>query len=399
MPSEMFGGSIGTRAWEQDYRAAIGAGKTLGEIAMQPLESERIQQQTRLYGAQADKAVQEVEAERRMAALLASGVPTPQGGSVADQLDTLSQAALGEGLITKGTALAKDAALVRSREATTRSAAATQRLNQLKAIREQTVTVGQFFGDPRIKSEDDWQQAQARYAMQGGGAPFAGVPYSPQLVKGIARDALSTKEEIDSEEKRLTRGETQNYRRDLLDQRRRSNDIRGFLADVAERREKRLEKSGGGRGVSSPRDADIEQVKRLIKKDFPGFKDSAAELGEAAFAVASEARALMRSNSALNPAMAIQQAYSAAVQAGDLREVPRRFLGSIPRYVGRGKTAATALPIPDGAKPEDLEKDKYYITGRGRLRWTGKGFEVSGRMLSGGNGRPNEDEEDEDEED
>lgn len=394
----MFGAPIGITHAGEFAQTQAQTQEALARAASYPAE-------IRLRNAQAEKLEQETSAEERLGRLMSQMLvpdgPGARSTSMADQLDTLAIMAARARLATKAQDLAKNAALIRSREATQLSAATTARLNQLKMVRENAGLQGQLFGS--VTDEASWNTANALYEFQTGmPSPYRGVQFSSALVQQINDSAMTAKERADAEENTIKQQELDAYRKSRLAQIDRQNELRAAAQRTREERERRMAKAGGGSAVSSPAKSETDQAARLIRKDFSNM--DAADLNDAAFNLASEARALRRQNKALDAGTALQQAYNAAVASGDF-QTDSGYAGTGFRkkttYSGRGKTADTPAPIP--ADRKQLTVDRYYVNPQGQVgKWTGKGFLIE-RPLSGNNRRVNaepdtEPDDDEDEE-
>lgn len=390
--AEQSGARVAERDQLHEAETMAGIQNTLGQIAMRPLMMEE-------KSLSNQKARMELESEQRMAAILANqamggGKPSGPRASMGDVLDDLARQAAGAGLLTKATTLAKDAALIRSRESIQLNHQVQQNLNRLKAIRENAELDAQIFGG--AKSPEDWDAANALYSFQTGRqSPYANVPYSPELIQQLNETALDAKERADLLEKKLTREATRKYRNARLEQINTQNDIRERRLKLEREREARLAKSGGGRGmVSSPTTAEQDQIARAIRKDYPNIE--ASDLSDAAFSIAAEARSLRKQNPALDASQALAQAYDNARQAGDFTDISGMF-GKKTKF-GRGWTASSPAILPKDKT--SLKIGKYYVNPKGLVRrWTKEGF-ISARPLSDDNSRLDEDldELDEDEE-
>ena len=417
--ADLFGAPLGDMAFDQNQLTKANTQHTLGEVAMQPTTQ-------RLRAAQAKQLEQEIAQNEKFAELMRltageranispelieSGTVgeegaameqlalNPQGASrvsIADQLDIIAKNAAGAGLITKAQELAKSSALIRSREAVQGKAVADQNLARLKMVRERAELQSQLLGG--VTDEESWQNANALYEFQTGQkSPYAQVPYSPELVERLNAAAMTAKERAELAEREQVRKNTEAYRKSRLRQIDTQNDLRKKQQELAKEREKRLAKAGGGKAVVSPGKSELDQAARLVKKDYSGLP--AADLNDAAFTIASEARALRKANPALDANTALQQAFNNAVQAGDFQVVQKGIAGYGRKetFSGRGKSPVAPAPIPP--KKEDLKSGRFYVNPQGQVaKWTGKGFVVE-RALSENNSRLDEDlDEDEDNE-
>lgn len=417
MADGMFGSPTGTSAAIQDEYRSAATQEALGRLAMQPVEQ-------RLNLARAEQAElalmqekqmaglmqqQKMAASPELAALVESGTAGPAGanmerlalgerkqnGSIADRFDELAVMAADSGLVTKAGEAAKVAALLRSRQAAADSSIATQRLNQLKGIRENAELIGQLIGG--ATDQASWEYQNALYeAHTGRRSPWADQPYSSELVKQINSQAMSAKERVDAEEKKLQQASTDAYRKRRLAQIDSDRAIRAARAATAKAREERLAKAGG-KGAGSPATGDVSQARTLVQKEFPDIEG--ADLKEAAFTIAAEAKALAKKNPALDMNQALRQAFAAAKKAGDFKVIPSNVLGygGKATFSGAGKTPQTPASLPK--KPTDLVSGRYYTNASGAVgKWTGKGFEVVGDLLSGDNSDPDDEEDLDDEE-
>ena len=96
------------------------AGKEMLDAALGLSEIELRGAHQRYYGAGAQKLEAEAKEQQGMAELMqrqAAGMPTEGSVSIADRMDSLARAAMDAGLVTRSQELAKNASLVRQREA------------------------------------------------------------------------------------------------------------------------------------------------------------------------------------------------------------------------------------------------------------------------------------------
>lgn len=384
---------IGREQFRDDLSTGINAQYRLGQIAMQPLEA-------RLHTVQAEKAELELQQNKQMAALMAqsmgAGDPEKQPGgspSIASTFDNLARMAARSGLINQATKLATTAATIHARENAAESSLVTAALNRAKLSAEQANFMGRMFGD--ATSQEDWDQRNAAYTfMTGRQSPFAQIPFSENVAKQLREGALSVKERADLADKDATRTALANFRKRRLTQHDTEADIKRQRLKVSQAREERLAKNGGGsKGVTSPSTQELKEIKRTLAKDFPDL--AAEDLGDAAFSLAAEARALRRSNPALDASQALNQALARAKQAGDFQTTKGAgLLSDTTRYNGGGKTAETpmAMPLDDGkVQVSKLTKGRFYINGKGQIgQWDGKVFKLAGntRPLSPDKSRP-----------
>lgn len=314
--ADMFGGPIGTDAYDQNQREGV---KT-NALALTSLAH------ARYYNAEAAEKEEKARQEGVMGQLMASGGGAPGGPgaapggafSISDRFDFLARTAANSGLVTQAQTLAKTAAELRSKEASTLSAQTTARVNQIKEVKERSQLMGQLFGG--ATDEASWNRANALFTFQTGKeSPFAGVPYSQELANSIQQQSLEMKERLDLAEKKLSREALADYRGARLSQHDASNSIAQERLKLEREREARLAKAGGKGTVGAATTEEVREVKRrmeLANIDTKGI--DAASLNSTAFTVASRARELQKENPALGRAQAIERAFIEAQENGDL---------------------------------------------------------------------------------
>lgn len=389
----------------------IKAAEQLGEIAMQPYKAESLaanaavnRAHADLYGAQAQAKRREAVQEAQLAQLIAqSQGQVSQGMDMADQLDSWAELATGAGMVTKAGEFAKQAAHLRLQAARTANAATNAELHQLKAAGERSERIANLLAG--VNSPEGWAAANQLYSMQYGEAsPFAAVPFPGQAgVEQIRLGAIATRDQIAQQ---MTAARDRETRRHHLEQEANSRartGIAGARLRISAAREERLAKTGGGKAIQRPSREEVAQAERLIEGDesldLGGAYDRATR-GEAAFSIASDAKARMQKNPALDADTALRQAFLAA-KAGGQFEVEKGLFG----FNNKTKFVKGKVPeiLPAPANPKDLKIGTTYRSPTGMIgKWTGKGFEPInparlegiGAPLSGGNGAADDDEED-----
>jgi hypothetical protein len=384
----------------------------LGRVAMQPA-------QKRLLEAKAGELESEVRERQQAAELMkrafgqdaaaiapeliesgtvgAAGLSLEQQAlgtgrrvSIADKFGNAAEVFAGAGMVEQAKKLAESAALIRQREASQISSQTTALLNQLKIGKEQAENLAQFFGG--AGGQDEWDMANRLYSFQTGQqSPFANVPFNEEVVDALNQRALSAKDRYDLADKAATRENTKRYRDERLKDFDEQNKIRKEQLRLNREREERLKKAGGTTRLPSadPKNTEIDHVKSLLKKDFPAANDDAQELNTAAFTIAAEARAKLRANPALSPSAAINQAYTEAMQQGDISLTEGKLfgIGKKFRFAGGGRSPETALTVP--SKAAEAKVGRYYVNSAGQIaKWDGKRFvpvQVSSNRLSGNN--------------
>jgi hypothetical protein len=382
--AEMFGTPVGTRAFEADTREAhkfvLGAQKTLGEIAMQPLEARYKQ----LQGDELQSKLQEQKDVRE----LMQRAMQPQAGQeepadISTRLENAANLFLDTGRVTQGSELAKAASTIREKASQNQSRGVLTQLNQIRQVREQAELVGQIFGD--VKDQQELDTANRIFEFQTGRpSPLRGKVYDPAEIAQIRQSSLSVLERADLGEKQLVRKDTADNRTRLATQFDAEQKIRKARLDIERERLEQLKKRGSRLPTAEPKKEEVQHIMNLLRKDHP-FVDrltgaDAAQVREATYTIAAEARALMRANPALSLPTALSQAYTNALRGGDIQIKPgtniiRRNFGGEFKFSGGGRSPETALPIPSDAK--SVQKGKYYVNPDGRIgRWNGSKFDI-----------------------
>lgn len=374
--ADMFGGPVGESHYLADrargIATAVKAEETLGLLPAQRrlLEAKAAELE---FGVQQDK----LGAEALIAA--ATGGVSPGAGEPAEPQSMPSlfrRAALGaaqRGLTVQAQKLAASAALIDSREASAASSMASARLNQIKAIREDAETQGQFFG--QAQDEEAWQLAGQMYTFQTGRPnPYANIPFDPAIVAQIQKNSLSIKEAADLEEKKLSRLENTEYRRRRLGQHEENLRIRRAEKAIAEARERRLEREGGGSraAVGRPTPDEQRQVKRIFEEE--GIKwDKINNANQVAYDIASRARELQGANRALGSGEALRQAFDEAKEQGALQvvEVDSGSMLTPNKKNFRGKTKPIGGALPASARSAlKAGFETTFKTPTGEQTWT-----------------------------
>lgn len=398
------------------------AQQRLADAAMAP-------DKARLYRAQAGKLEQDAEEERKVAELMRrvmepdaqvaspqmafgdepdffpQGQPQARGRrSITDTFDRAAELFAGAGMIKKAQDAAKTVADIRAKQDEGSKDRAQAVLNQLKSSAQQADNLAQFFGGATDQRSLDL--ANRLYEFQTGErSPLSGAQYDPAVIESINQQAMSAKDRYELARREARDRQRQSYENSRLEDFRLNRGIRERELRLRQEVEARRAKNSGGTGrapSAEPKPQEVAQVKNLIKRDFPFMAgDTAADrvsaMNDAAFTIASEARALMRRNPALSGSAAINQAYASAVRNGDIEaEEGTMRIGRKFRFAGGGRSPETALMVPK--TQEGLKVGRYYVNDAGQIgKWNGKGFtavqvESNRAPLSGDN--RNRDEED-----
>lgn len=375
--SGMFGGPIGDLAYTGKENVEAQTLHSLSQTAMMPYQAQHLQAQSRLLAAQAGNAEVDLEANKLMAETMrrmsGGATVTDKPMTMSEQLTALAETALGAGAVTKGRALATAASQVQLREIQGGLAKSRAEVQRLRAVGMQADTVGRLFGE--VSDQAAFDRANDQYTFQTGQqSPYAGREFTPELVKQIHAAALTTKEQSELGIKDTNAKSLESFRQARLDQRDFENTLREDRQRLAREREERLAKSGGGKGVSSPAKAELDQARLLVKKDYDGMNP--ADLSDAAYNIAADAKALRRTNPALDSAAALTQAYQNAKAAGDFGSDAGwggSGISAKPTYMSQGKTEAAPAKLP--SDKGSLKEGRFYTNAQGVVaKWNGKAF-------------------------
>lgn len=342
------------------------------------LERLRYQAQTREAAANAEAKELELQGQRNFMARLggAQAAGGPQR-SLAERAEEMARLAFDSGLPGKGVDLAAKAAQVRAREAQAQASQATVQRRQLQNQLDAMAKATSFYDG--VTDQAGLDKANALYAYTfGGAAPTAGLPYSPQLVEQLRNFGTKATERLraglaalDTDSKIANRDSAialRDFRRGILREQ----------ADLAVRREARLAKAGAGKEkpVGSPSAGELKATDALLKAEFGNLP--LEERRQAAFSIASRARALRKANPALDADAAIRQALVEEKASGNFKSVERAY-GWLPDKTGYQKGGkapeSQTLPAPVDAagrlQPNLLKQGSVYQTPKGAYRFMG----------------------------
>lgn len=401
----MFGSPIGEINYSSKLNTDADTLLRAAQVTAIPGQIQERAALTRLHGAQAGEKELEVEVRRSMMSLMQQAYggqpmspvgPDGQPRTQADMLDDLSQLSLRAGDVKGGADLAGKASLIRMHDASAALSQVRGGVLALTAQQKEVDMLGRLLGD--VTDQASWERANNLYAFNTNNpSPWAGVPYSPELVNQLKAAALSRKDQIQTQISDVNAKSLRAFRNIRLKQHDRALDLTERRTEIAEDREGRLAKTGGGRAVASPQTGEIQEAARLIKRDFG--KLDAADTMNAAFSVAAEAKALRRQNPALDAETALQRSYKSARERGDFREIAAASRWSSPtqRFTGGGRTPETAIAAPPD--PAQRVLNRYYSVGDKVYQWSKEGAKTGWRPISGGLSGDNTDENNEGDED
>lgn len=268
---------------------------------------------------QNQQAALNLSEQQRMASLAQQQAadPASRGKSPVEQMEDMARLAMGSGMVASGTKLATDASKIRLNTAQT-SRANSQSVNQqaLAAKTELEMTDRLLSG---VKDEDSWNAANALFEqMTGRKSPLDGVPYNPALVQQLQQSTLTMKDRIDLHIKQ--------YNADTARANQESNSNfrefrKGILRneeDLRQQREDRLRKQGGKTSdVGVPGKTELDHAADSITGAFPDLPTE--EVNNAAYTLASRARAIRKTTPGLDADAAMDRALAEAKAAGQFQ--------------------------------------------------------------------------------
>lgn len=334
------------------------------EAMVRAAQLEGAQTGNRLQKAQAGKLEGEAAVSKKLAEAM-SGMP--QSESMADSIEQMSRLALQAGSPAQAAKYATQAAQIRAQEATEmRQGALLDKAQTEQQIKMLTAASALYDG---VQDQAGFDRANANYArLFGAPAPLTGRQYNPGLVAGLQQFGTTQAQRLKAQLDTLEAESRNANRQSAVDFRSFRRGVLTGDAELRRQREERLAKVGGGKGIAAPTTAERKLAESLIGAEFPDLAERGDELGPAAYAVASRAKALQRANRALDSDAAVRQAFAAEKESGNFQSVDGAYktLG----YPRKGTKYAQPEPLPsDRAK---LVAGKRYVTPRGVVKWDGK---------------------------
>lgn len=378
--------------------------KYLQNESLLPAELAQKLASTRYTSALADKVEMDNASDKRAAELMlrdmgGGGNSGPSGGG-----DTTSQPASMSGSLyhmakiyaaagnpkaaAEYTAKASQAA---AHEATERAAQARQGLQEFQQTTQEAKTVAGLLNN--VNSEESWR------AINGPGglfeqefhkpSPFKDTPYDPQLVDMLKTSTMTAyqREVLKTQQQRL-RLTAEDVGSKL--QHRAAQEEMAAQKQRDLERERNWKHKQGGKDVGAPPKGEIDAASRLLGPE--GLEGD--DLDNAAYSVASEARALRKKNAGMSSDDAMRQAILLAKQRGELKPGgPVKFLGITTSQKGPGKFSKDPMPVP--GKKSELKEGGLYTFPNGAVgRWTKGGWEKV--AVGGAAGGDESDDEDDD---
>ena len=260
--------------------------------------------ETRLKTAEAITKETEAAQQQKFMAAMGSGKVNGQAQSLPDQLDKMAQAAMSSGMVAKAGEWADKSAMVRARMAAMAADQMTAKNRELENGKKTIDLLGQFLNG--ATDQASWDRGNALFAvMTGKSSPYAGKPFSPELVAQLQQQGMSAK---DSAELALHKSNQQsllNTREQGLIFAEQRMDILKKQEELRREREDRLAKTGG-KVVSFPLPRELAAAEMLIRENFDNLPDP--EVTKHARDVASRAKAMAIANPGLDYETAMHQA-------------------------------------------------------------------------------------------
>jgi hypothetical protein len=352
-----------------------GSNMELGQAFMTPQEQmQRIetgQAQQQYYQAQTAEAQQKAVQAQKMMQLFGQpeegGMPALEG-DIPSMMDKFAHRAMGAGLVEEGGKFAKQAADIRQSEAARQSSQASASKSLIEQGLKAIDLSKQYLMNAR--SQADLDKANATWtALTGTMSPLSGEVWSSALMQEFADETLALEGKLTSAD----RTANQQMRKDEAASRAEFRDaLIGIKQDTLLQRKREQEakaKTGGG-VVGVPTKVELDQAALIIRQSYPAFKGDKDLEKQAAFDIASEAKALRAANPGLTSGEALNQAFEKAKAAGDFQVVETwGGLSKTPKYK-ESKPAGPAVAPP----PTERVVGKTTITKDGvTYIWTESG--------------------------
>lgn len=345
------------------------------EVQMQQIETSRAQQ--KLYESQAAQQQFELGQAQKMGKLMES-MATPEGAmqQTADPSALLEQVAhrfMGIGMAEKAADLFGKASQIRERQANTQQNIALTRKQEVEGWIK-AIDLSQNLMS-NVRSQADLDRANSLWAgLTGTMSPLFDQLYTPELINKFNDQVLAAKGQLtnqtreadflrkqaETESKQAMREGVLSLKEQRLAQQQRELELKGKV---------------GGKAVGTPDKTEMEQAKILIRQAYPSFKGETDLLGQAAFDIASESKAIRLKNPGISAGESLQQAFEKAKANGDFSVVESIFSGVLPKSVAekvatpqykqpKAPPAEAAVPAPSErvvGKTSIVKDGKTYI--------------------------------------
>lgn len=371
MAGEIFGSANGTSAALAD------------QLRMQQTQGEALKNQSMAMQLQEQQKLQQLMQQEQTR----GGPPR----SPVEQMEDMASLSMKSGLISSGADLAGKAAAIRLKQAQSTHAEAQTVEQQALAAKTELDTVDRLLGG--VTDQQSWDAANSLFKqMTGRDSPFAGMAYNPVLVGQLQQSTLTLKDKLDLGIKDY-RAKTERANSDnQQDFRQFRKDYLTGQQDLAKQREQRLSKQGGkSADIGVPQKAELDGAATAIQSAYPNLPTD--EVNQAAYAIASRARALRKTTPGLDAQQAMDRAMIEAKAQGQFQTVQDTYKifghdtgvnkgGPHSTYKhegagnGDGSTPGTAIAsIP--AAPQRKEGAYYKAPNGATYRWTKDGWEAA----------------------
>lgn len=336
----------------------------------QPAQLAHTLASTRYTSAMADQLETRNIAEKRLAAMMAQGAGTPAqvggNGSISENLSGLASMYALAGMPDKAAEYMAKASQAQAHEATARAALAREAASKVKLAGDQFKMASNLLSG--VKDQESWNEANRLFEQQTGQeSPFKNIPYDPKVVETLNNAALSAyqKQQLEFKGKELSLKVADV--KSAIESRATRDTVAVERLRVSQQREKRIEKAGG-KDLGAPSKVETQQAARLLGDT--GLEGD--ELDNAAFSIASEAKAIRRKNPGVSADEALRQATLKAKENGSIIPGEKHLLSrNTPAKFSPPTGGVKSLP----ATADKLVKGHVYADGKGNIaEWDGKGW-------------------------
>lgn len=292
------------------------------------------------------------------------------GKGPADQLEDMANMALKSGLTASGAKLATDAAGLRLKQAQTAQAQGRTFQAQATAAKAELAMAEGLLGN--VNDQASWDAANSLFeSMTGRPSPLKNLPYSPQLVANLQQATLTLKDKLKlkiDEMNAQTRAESASSAESFREFR------KGYLTQdlqLRKERETRLAKPGGRNAdMGAPVKSELDHADDLLRESFPDLPD--AERTNAAYTIASRARAIRKTTPGLDADAAMERALTESRGQFKTLNDGYKYLVPVPgteRKVthfdrsgkpGASSTGKSALDLPSNPTAQSLKAGQAY---------------------------------------
>lgn len=319
-------------------------------------------------------------------------------GTPVEMMEQASTAALKAGMPAAGMDMAKGALDLRLKQQQASHAAAQARQQDMLTATSQLGMAERLLGG--VTDRASWESANRMFEqLTGSPSPFAQIPYDPATISQLRQETLTLKDQLDlhikqqNADTRSAQAEGaasfREFRKRNMEQNTR---IRQQQAD-------RQAKAAGSRAdVGAPTKGELDRAADMIGKTYSNLPDS--EVNDAAYAVASRARAIRKTNPGVDADEAFQRALAESSQEFTTLQENYKIggmelpFGSTTRThfrapASQGKTAAAPLAqIPPN--PADRKVGSYYSHGGKTYQWQKGGWKQVAAAAPAGGGAADE---------